>query len=654
MMQHKSIWLLVGFWVLVTASACGTAKSTDGGASVEDTAIGGSDATTAGTDATTQDTAVQDNGPDSVDSGGSDVQVQPDTVVGDAGDVTASEVAACDPASETDCDDGNPCTDDTCVNGACKHGNNEAPCSLADACSVGGCKAGACVVSHAKSCDDGDPCTTDSCNSTSGCKSAPASGVPCDDGDVCTVNDACVAGQCTGGGALACDDGNVCTNDSCADGCVYTANAATCTDNDACTQGDTCANSACAAGSPVDCSDGITCTVESCVWSQGCVGGPQDNLCNDANGCTTDTCDPTKGCVFTVLDQSTCDDNNACTSGEKCVGQVCTPPSAKPCDDNDACTDNLCDPVQGCTFPAAVTPCDDGNPCTADYCDTTKGCAVQPAFDGTPCDDGNAETMIDSCAAGKCVGKVVALIPAGSFYMGCVSSDPNCSDSENPGHLVELDGFYIDTKEVTIQQLKGCVDAGLCKFIPGAPGCSGEKPIADFTKTVTCVDWTDATAYCNWVGGRLPTEAEWEKAARGGCELYPAGQCATASRIFPWGNEAPTCSLANGNDPTSGQDCVGGATAPGLIAAGKSPYGLYDAAGNAAEWVADFYDPAYYTFTPFGGWKNPAGPDSSPYSAHGIRGGGYKSNFYTLRVSSRNFSDGALMNSGIRCAYDKK
>jgi hypothetical protein len=180
--------------------------------------------------------------------------------------------------SAVDCNDGNPCTADTCgkTNG-CVHTPNNAPCNDGSNCTAGdACKGGKCVGlagDVTQTCSDNNPCTLDTCAKETGCvhTAVPSS---CDaDGNKCTQNDACVGGTCVAGKAAKCDDANPCTTDSCnkAAGCAHLLNTAKCDDGDACTAADACAKGACVPGKPAVCEDGNACTVNSCDKAKGCV-----------------------------------------------------------------------------------------------------------------------------------------------------------------------------------------------------------------------------------------------------------------------------------------------------------------------------------------------------------------------------------------------
>jgi formylglycine-generating enzyme required for sulfatase activity len=177
-------------------------------------------------------------------------------------------------------------------------------------------------------------------------------------------------------------------------------------------------------------------------------------------------------------------------------------------------------------------------------------------------------------------------VPKGEFLMGCNTAiDQTCRPNENPSRVVYLDAFEIDETEVTQAQYYQCVKAGECR----APVCW--DPCNKGNHPVGCVNRDDAADYCKWVGKRLPTEAEWEKAARG-----------TDGLLYPWGNDAPSCTRGNIAGCKDKND-----TAPvGSFPEGASPYGALDMVGNVVELVADWYDPDYYTKSPPD--ENPKGP----------------------------------------------
>jgi formylglycine-generating enzyme required for sulfatase activity len=169
------------------------------------------------------------------------------------------------------------------------------------------------------------------------------------------------------------------------------------------------------------------------------------------------------------------------------------------------------------------------------------------------------------------------LIPAGEFWMGCNEAiDLSCYADEKPGRRVFVEAFAIDRHEVTVAAYEQCVQAGRCSrdSFTTSISCNWGKEGRE-RHPINCVNWEQAKTYCEWVGKRLPTEAEWEKAARG-----------TDGRIYPWGNEwdtrkANTDRSEDGFSETSPVDS---------FPAGASPYGVLDMSGNVFEWMADWYD----------------------------------------------------------------
>jgi len=227
-------------------------------------------------------------------------------------------------------------------------------------------------------------------------------------------------------------------------------------------------------------------------------------------------------------------------------------------------------------------------------------------------------------------GMTMVYVPEGYFSMG---SENRKSDTA-PIHNVWLDAFWIDKTDVTNSMYALCVQAGNCRQPRRGDSDTrsqyyGNPQYDDFP--VIRVSWNDATTYCTWAGRRLPTEAEWEKAARG-----------TDGRIYPWGNELAD---ATGNYNYNTGDTTGVLSYP----AGASPYGALDMAGNVWNWISDWYDPSYYSYTPD---RNPSGPASGTY--HVIRGGSWGSSLDNIYSYYRNYNTPSFDNEyiGFRCAQD--
>jgi hypothetical protein len=391
---------------------------------------------------------------------------------------------SCWSGEEQECDDGNPCTIDSCETGNCDHQLKELEELIIEEClceTIAECEPledndlcngtlicdteadiPTCMVDPetVKVCDDGNPCTANTCNPETGCEAENLT-IECDDSSDCTFNDTCAEGACVGTG-YDCDDLLDCTADSCdgigtcghevlADWCVIdstcigaleiqpenecqachpgTDNAAYtpvldetgCDDGSKCTDNDVCTTGVCA-GSQVVCDDAEVCTEDSCTNPEiGCqyepVAGNCDDLsdctdsdhcesgfcvgtlidCNDNNPCTGDSCLSDGGCQYENL-TSGCDDSNPCTENDTCTGGLCEGKQVI-CNDSNPCTDDVCLPAEGgCQYTNNVLDCDDGNTCTENDICSESICS------GTPidCNDDNPCTL-DKCENGICL-----------------------------------------------------------------------------------------------------------------------------------------------------------------------------------------------------------------------------------------------------------
>lgn len=235
-------------------------------------------------------------------------------------------------------------------------------------------------------------------------------------------------------------------------------------------------------------------------------------------------------------------------------------------------------------------------------------------------DTGQASAALESLELGS-----MCPVQGGPFPRGAHPNDNAARPEEKPFQEIILDGFFIDRFPVTVADYKKFLDA------------TGESPSEEWSRfnlvdeqPVTFVDWFEAQRYAEWAGKRLPTEAEWEKAARG-----------TDGRVFPWGDLPPTKAHAHNASKV-------GVRSVRESIAGDSPYGVSDLSGNVFEWVSDWYGKNYYEHAPP---RDPVGPEHG--SKRVLRGGSFVHDAKALRCSSRGRykPDEKRANHGFRCAW---
>ena len=228
----------------------------------------------------------------------------------------------------------------------------------------------------------------------------------------------------------------------------------------------------------------------------------------------------------------------------------------------------------------------------------------------------------------------VCTVSAGPFWRG--DDDIN---NARPAGWVDLSAYAIGDTEVTQSDWAACVDAGACDALPAhctPDGLHDDRP-------AVCVTWDQAGAYCGFVGGRLPTEAEWEKAARG-------EQGAT----WAWGNDAPVCTTANFR--YASWYCHEGPVDVGSYADQRSPFGLWDTVGNVWEWTADGYEAAAYVPDAVDPLEDdcPTDADDAGCARRVLRGGAYNTTESTTKAAARSAAEPGVVdvNIGVRCAWD--
>jgi len=518
---------------------------------------------------------------------------------------TGSEPSTCavDPDSVVACDtlpdEAAPeCNLPTCVpeTGLCSAmpANDGASCSDG----AGTCASGLCCIPD---CTEKE-CGNDGCGGTCG---------TCEAGDLCTGEITCADGICEAAGGLDCDDGNQCSEDSCdpVEGCQYGPMwGQPCDDGEFCTPESYCAGV-----------DGMECDGDG--WEE----------CDDGNPCTNNQCiEGGLGCYNSPTDDP-CDDGNACTVGDECFEGDCLAGAALDCNDNDECTDDSCDTETGCVHVENSGPCQSGQGICYEGACCISNCGAKTCGDDGcggscgVCEDGATCNENFACAADDpTFGVTWISIPGGTFMMGCAAEDLDCEGIEIPQHAVTLTAFEMLETEVTEGQFLQVMG-----FDPSCDhnGGGGENA------PVECLDWYQAHAYCAAIGGRLPTEAEREYAARAHDTTFAATTWICGDDVSCLDTEA-WWTLNAGDHKHDVR--------------GRSPnaFGLYDMSGNVNEWVWDWLDLTYYQTSPA---DDPLGPVGG--SDKILRGGAFSGAAYNQRVSNRPYAAPTEVGYwiGVRC-----
>lgn len=293
--------------------------------------------------------------------------------------------------------------------------------------------------------------------------------------------------------------------------------------------------------------------------------------------------------------------------------------------------------IQDSSTPDAVSP-DSSQPDSTIVCIDTDGDEYgEGCILGPDCDD-NAPGIVGPCQTNGCPQSWV-YIPAGDFEMGCneFELDDTCALWEGPRHTVTLSAYCINISEINVGLYRWCKNGGVCTGTPATTDSYynwSDQPGSRELHPMNGINWSEAQQYCqDWVGGDLPTEAQWEKAARGGPNDL---------RKYPWGNSPdPDCIRANGYYNSTYCNLV---TPPGTWTVvtpanpdGDSPYGLKNMAGNVLEWVRDWYSTTFYQQCAYG-CTDPL--NTTPALSRSIRGGSYHSTDF---IDFRTVARGALV-----------
>ena len=455
----------------------------------------------------------------------------------------------------------------------------------------------------------------------------------------------------------ACDDGNTQGDDYCSPGCDQELSI--------CGDGERTLDEACDQGlqNTDDYQLNETCLSDCSGYGSYCGDGERD--AEDGEAC--DNPDPSSGCT------ATCE-----KSPDVVCGDFITHAAFEGCDDGNAVTESCIYGQESCLVCNASCEVE---PLTGEWCgdsivqeeqgelcdSTTKPCTeLSSVFaSGTATCGECSHWDTADCTADRADPEKMVQIPGGLFWQGCnygtgTGQDDECYAGEVPYHQTQIDGFFMDTYEVTVGQYRACVDAGVCsdEEVGVDPNYCNYNFSDRDNHPINCVVWAEAQTYCAWAQKRLPTEAEWEKAARG-----------TDGRKYPWGN-SPAVSCTHVVMDEGGNGCGQGRTGEvGSKPLGVSPYGAHDMIGNVYEWTTGWYGSNYYcagssaTYTePFEycGLSSPVSDDVTT-NPQGLSDGVYRvlrggswggSTSVNLRASNRLYLTPTDRGSGIgvRCS----
>jgi len=346
---------------------------------------------------------------------------------------------------------------------------------------------------------------------------------------------------------------------------------------------------------------------------------------------------------------------------------ACGPTTPETTKDAGSAVDGAVDIVvdAGADVAPCALDCDDDNPCTSDGCDAAGACLNAPVPTGTSCGKGL------HCDKGHCGPETMLLVPAGDLWQGCneaVEGAQTCQHDEYPQHRAFVTAFWLSRLEVSVSDYGKCVSDGSCPTPLRKHGVGDHGALYNWgadgrgKHPINGVGWQQAVDYCKWrlPGGRLASESEWEKAARGACELHPPGECAQKMQAYPWGNSKPDCKHAivalHSAAEETGFGCGKGVTWPvGSAAKDLGPYGHQGLGGNVSEWIESCYVADFYEQFKDKLAVDPVSPCDSE-QLRGVRGGGFYDPGFDSRASYRHGHppDQPDYYVGFRCARDVK